>query len=347
MSKKKLKNLIKKILLEVSIIDNNYVTIDNIKETGNDFINSNINVDFLNNIIKNILEGKPSKWTLDFANARKKIKEFNYITSTVVSFYNKSNNSIKENIKNYIFHALLPKGRNSIFLTLIGKKAGIVDIFRKNREDEIFDLLLNSVVESIPKALEEFNPEKKRDFFAFVTLIGTQLAINTMKDWYSSVSGGETEYIKKSSLDEPLDDEKEETHASMLPSEENYEADISELSQAVDNFIRNKVLKGKSSLWLDIYDMSVSGYNTLQMADDLEQDARNIRVIRNRMAIEIDNAIKNGELSEYVLEKTGYNINNFPKIKEILKGGKFLFSTPTSIIKEMLKKISENRILLK
>jgi hypothetical protein len=347
---KQLKKLIResfRTLLEVELTTDKKAGIEDINQAGTRFAKSGINTEFFNSIIQKILNGDLTKWTLDFAYAKGKVKELGYILSTLATLYKEVDGTQKENIRDYIFYSLVPKGNRSSFLTLIGKKAGIADIFEKSKDDEVYDLLLDSVGEAIPKALETFNPEMNRDFFAYVILLCTNITKNNLKKWYGYSEDDETKYVTKSSLDDPMHDDNDETKASALPSVEKSEnSEIKAMAEAVDDFIRDELFHGKNPLWMNIYDMTTAGYNIEQMADALKQDPRQIRTTRSRMSDIIDAAIKKGELADYVFKQTGLDINKFPKVQEILKGGKFIFTNPAKIIKEAFEKIAKERLML-
>jgi hypothetical protein len=309
-----------------------------------------VNIDFINNnIIPKILKGELTNWTFDFANSRNKIEDFNYILTKLANLYRQG--KYKEIVSDYIFYSLVPKGNMSSFLNLIGKNAGIKNILELSKEDEVFDILLDAVTLAIPNALDKFEPMRKNDFFSFIKLVSASFAKNGMIKYYKIIgkdkedyNNEEGDYIIKTNDDD---------NSSALNHSENEEinsSDTEKLVGAVDNFIRKKILSGKSELWLKVYEMTVAGYNMEQMSDELRKYIGGsskgltnptgfIRTTRRRLSDVIEQSIKNGELADYVLKETGLNINKFPKIKEIMKGGKFIFATPSQIIKEDLQKI--------
>lgn len=56
-----------------------------------------------------------------------------------------------------------------------------------------------------------------------------------------------------------------------------------------------------------------------------------------RIARQLEEKIKSGELRDFILKKIGLDINKYPKIQDVLAGGRFTFAKPKAIVSEFKK----------
>ena len=335
----------------VEDVDTN-ITMSDIESVGEKIASEKIVTEHLNNLIARIIRGEQVKMTMDYAYPTK-LNLFNYVTTVLANLYKNANETTKINIRNYMLYAYLPRSKNSIFLKLVGNEAGVPNINTLNKDSNVFDVILDETYQSIIDALELYDPAKKVEFSTFLSVRAKTEVLHELQRIRGYHKGGERVYTKTFSLDEPFGSEEEgqkQTFADFLeePSfgEREEEETKREIAQAVNSFVKTKILTKAPEIWNDVYNMIIIGYKSAQIADDLGESPGNIRVIKNRLAAKIDNSVKDGTMKSYVMNKTGHNIESYKKIMDVLNGGKFIFTPASLIIKEDLLKEFEKNIIL-
>lgn len=340
---------------ETNVIDNVTPSTEEIETAGLPFLKNNMEPKYLNLQIEKILNGRLPNVTVDNTYPKGKLNELSYMLSTLASLYKNSNDSVQQNIKNFVLYSIIPKGENSMFLKLVGKKAGFYNIFESILGDKIYDILLDVVIDSSVKALDIYDPEKGVAFLTFLTLKNANDFKSQLKKLYSNEKKGERVYVKKYSLDAPMrsgNDGETTTYGDMFSDDDKNESEehmIELFSSTVNEFIKDELLYDKKSTWIDVYEMLIAGYSISETAKALKIGEPLIKQIRARITKQIDNSIKSGELRDYVKRNADIDINSYPKIKEVLKNGKFSFAKPKEILnlKEYLEIIVKKQFLIK
>lgn len=352
-----LRNTIKEILSEISVLDDNKSTIEasDIYEIGDKINTKDIDTSELNTEIEKIIKTGKGGFSNDHAFRTNKRKEFDYLTTVLASLYKNANSDEKTKIMQFIFTAFVPNEKAS-FIKLVAKRARISNIESHiSKQSNVFDIIMNSIYDSIPKALQTYDLEKGSNFKTWLTNISYQKIYDNLQKEYGAIEGGERKYYKTTSLDEPINGESgEETYSSMLQEpEEGFSEEqtygMQRLADAINYYIKNNILKTKNQK--EFYRLHAEeGLNLAQIENITGRIDSALRRERGTIEKEINKHIQSGELRDFILKTTGQDIYKIEKIKDIIASdNKFSFGNigkPSkieesirNIVREVLKEI--------
>lgn len=278
----------------------------------------------------------------------KKIHEFNYVTTILASLYHDEHTSSSEkaNIKKALWEAMYHPhettsyekseggDRPSLISAIIANKAGIREFRAKSKTIDgsyYRDIIADSLSKALEYAIDVFNPEK---FGAFPTLVifnaagrvKSEVQSKNAKTAFSTGIGGR-DYIKSSSIDEPLgdsDEESDSTKADRFTGEEGGKSTTQkeaakELANEMKNFVESRLKSnikhgGLKPIYLEVAQLLFKGHNLAEISDLTNMQPGTVRQTKRRMEAAITEYVKNGSFQKYIKDKTGIKIN-FPDNK--------------------------------
>lgn len=262
--------------------------------------------------------------------------EFEYFLTVLATLYKTKGTSAseKENIRKAIFLSLpiynttsienTESGdiRSSSLANLIARKSGIgsfLGIGKTIDASYYLDIIADSIYDAIDYALENYSPIKGGAFFPlflFKAISNTKDKLGSKLHKKTFSSSGE-----KQSLDEPIgsenDNEKGDTMADRITGKEGEvsigeKEAVKEFAGALKTFVQEK-LGQKESLknYLEFFNLFTQGHSLSEIADIMEKNPGNLRVIKKRMEDFITKFVESGELQDYISEETGLKVD-FP-----------------------------------
>lgn len=345
-TKERIRAKIRKTIMEsIALNEESNISTDMINSVGIKFEKflkdeESVSTEMLNKQVSNILNTGTGKYNLDMG----RFGVMKYISSVLASLFELSSSSEKNNIINYLFSSLFPKGDESnAAMFILARISGL-----NTRKPSDKEILWSAVTEPqdgktiIEKALETYKPERASDFISWVMNRIAQKAKSLSQKEYSHMQGGERKWRNDASLDAPMGGSGEEGDDRTLMSKmADKPADEDKVSKdfakkmigAFLGFI-NKKLEGKKAL-KDI--LTLFGdervYNDKGKIDNklianiLDTSVGAVRKNKNALMNVIKKAINSGELGKFMKEKVGVNIENYPKIKNFLETGDLVVGT--------------------
>lgn len=274
-----------------------------------------------------------------------KILHFNYVTTVLATLFHDSNTSDneKKNIRQVLMSAMgvpyettsYEKGeggdRPSMLSRIVAKRAKIYNLSEKAKTIDgsyLKDIIADSIYEAIDYAINNFKPERGGEFPIFVIVKATGLTMSSAhsksaKTAISTGFGGRN-FIKSSSIDDPLgnsDEESDSTKADRFTGEEGQKSTVQkesakELRDVINTFIEARLSKNiedgaipEDSL--TVYKMLSTGSNLSEIADSLGRTDGSVRQLKGRLQDIITAYVQNGSFQRFIKSKTGIKVN-FP-----------------------------------
>jgi len=261
---------------------------------------------------------------------------FDYFVTTLATLYKNSDASEQKNIRQALFLAFPVYNSSSVesgsggetrassFTNLVAKKSGIGYSLRNAKTIDgsyYIDIIADSIYDAIDYAIKNYDASRGGTFSSVVLF----KAASNAKDALGSKLHKKTFSVggEKSSLDEPLGDDgadDTETAVDRITGREG-EMSVGEkeaikgFAGALKSFVQEK-LGQKESLknYLDFFNLFTQGHSLSEIADIMEKNPGNLRVIKKRMEDFITKFVESGELQDYIGEETGLKVD-FPKNK--------------------------------
>jgi hypothetical protein len=344
--KDKIREKIRKTLMEAFILkEESNITIEMIGTVGERFVKflkqeENVSAEKLNEEISRILNTGNGKYHLDLG----RHGVMRYLTSVLASLFELGSESEKDNIVNYLFSSLFPKGdKSNAAMFLIGRISGL-DPKNPNYRETMWSAVTEPQDDKtiIEKALETYNPERGSDFISWIMNRIAQKTKSLSQKEYSYMEKGETKWKNDDSLDSPIgqgtDDEDAPTLMSKIadrPQEDDKDSkDFAK--KMIGSFLAfvNKKLEGKTALkeilalFGDerVYNNKGQIDNML-IANILDTSVGAVRKNKNALMNIIRDSITSGELGEFMRKTVGVDIEKYPKIKNFLETGDLVIGT--------------------
>lgn len=293
------------------------------------------NTSILDNMILNVLEKGRFDKKFNYNTTSKTERNrnaFNYVTTVLATLYRSSDTSEtqKKHIKDALWVAMfqpyaftsVERGsgdtRASMLSNIIANKAGIFSLYTQKNQlqgEEYQESISNALMQAIDYSLEKaYNGSVA--FPTFVVYAAADRLKNEVKKQARKGRFGGT-----TSLDEPLGtdgEEKDETQADRISGDMNTSGNDSEkeasklFANSLKAFIEEK-LAGKEN-YLEFFRLFSEGLNMTQISDDMGISKGNLAVIKLRTQNFINKFVENGELQNFIKEKTGMTVE-FPNDK--------------------------------
>ena len=275
---------------------------------------------------------------------------FNYVTTALATLYHDESTSESEkiNIEKVLRETMnrpyeltsYGKGeggsRPSILSNMIAKRAKIVNLHAKSQTIDgsyIKEIIADAIYEAVDYTLQNFNKTKGGTFPYFVLVKATHITIDSIyktKATKTSISRGfgGGEFLKSSSIDDPLGDSVEDsdsTKADRFTGGEGKETEAQklatkELADTVKNFVLKRLaidIKNKDAnpAFLKIAELLLGGESLATISDALNTLPGTIRANKSRLeAFITENYVQTGIMQKYIKDKIGVQVN-FPNNK--------------------------------
>jgi hypothetical protein len=141
---------------------------------------------------------------------------------------------------------------------------------------------------------------------------------------------GKKQYVGMDSLDSPIpgagdDDMEAPTLLSKLDSKESSDLDVEENDKNVLKYLNEFLKENLSKTEFNIFEALVgNNFNNQNAANELGVETGAVRTSRSRINNKFKGFIESGELRDYILDNSGVDINQYPKIKDFIEKGEFI-----------------------